>query len=162
MAAEAIVTAVANARGSWLDGPGAGADSHDGTYPGERLGLPQSGPRSVGGFGRRVGAIFVDWFIALLIVGLFTGRRPLTPGHSSWLTLLVFAIEYLILVTLLGRTVGMRLFGIGVMRVDGRRLPFSWVVVRTVLLLLVVPAVVFDRDQRGLHDKVAGCVVVRF
>jgi RDD family len=161
--AKAIVIGVETARPSWLDGPGAHPPgSDDGTYPGERLGLPQAGPRSVGGFGRRVGAIFVDWFAALLIVGLFTGRRPLTPGHSSTLTLLVFGLEYLILVTLLGRTIGMRLFGIGVMRLDGRRVPFRWIVVRTLLLVLVVPAVIYDRDQRGLHDRAAGCVVVRF
>jgi hypothetical protein len=34
-------------------------------------------------------------------------------------------------------------------------------VVRTVLLLLLVPAAVWDRDTRGLHDKAAGTVEVR-
>ena len=32
---------------------------------------------------------------------------------------------------------------------------------RTALLLLVIPAVIFDPDQRGLHDKVVGTVLVR-
>jgi uncharacterized RDD family membrane protein YckC len=32
---------------------------------------------------------------------------------------------------------------------------------RTLLLCLVIPAVVFDPDQRGAHDKAAGTVVVR-
>ncbi|MDQ1486784.1 MAG: hypothetical protein QOJ62_2477 [Actinomycetota bacterium] len=151
-------------RGSWLDGPGAGstaASADVSSYPGQRLGLPAAGPRSVAGIGRRLGAIFVDWFIALLAVGLFTGRRPLTPGHSSELTLLVFALEYLLLVTLVGSTIGMRLFRIRVMRVDGRRVSLPWIVVRTALLLLVIPAVVYDRDQRGLHDRAADSVVVR-
>jgi uncharacterized RDD family membrane protein YckC len=35
------------------------------------------------------------------------------------------------------------------------------IVVRTGLLLLVLPAVVYDRDGRGLHDRAAGTVVVR-
>jgi hypothetical protein len=35
------------------------------------------------------------------------------------------------------------------------------VLIRTVLLLLVVPAAVWDRDSRGLHDKAAGAVQVR-
>ena len=152
------------ASGSWLDGPGMatrGAAGADQAYPGQRLGLPASGPRSVAGFGRRIGALFLDWFIALLIVGLFTGRRPLSPGHSSLLTLAVFALEYLVLVTLVGRTIGMRLLGIGVLRLDGGRLTLPWVVVRTVLLVLIVPAVIYDRDQRGLHDRAANAVAVR-
>jgi uncharacterized RDD family membrane protein YckC len=32
---------------------------------------------------------------------------------------------------------------------------------RTLLLALVIPAVVYDRDRRGLHDKVGATVVVR-
>ena len=34
-------------------------------------------------------------------------------------------------------------------------------VVRTVLLCLVIPAVIWDADQRGLHDKAAGTVLLR-
>jgi len=33
--------------------------------------------------------------------------------------------------------------------------------VRTVLLSLPIPALIWDRDQRGLHDKAAGTVLVR-
>ena len=32
---------------------------------------------------------------------------------------------------------------------------------RTILLCLVVPAVVWDSDGRGLHDRVAGTAIVR-
>ncbi len=32
---------------------------------------------------------------------------------------------------------------------------------RTVLLCLFVPAVIWDRDGRGLHDKVPNTVVIR-
>jgi hypothetical protein len=35
------------------------------------------------------------------------------------------------------------------------------VAVRTVLLCLAVPALIWDRDQRGLHDKAAQTVLVR-
>jgi len=156
------VTDVAATRGSWLEGPGAGrSPGGPEGYAGERLGLPPEGLRSVAGFGRRLAAVFVDWLIALLIVSPFTGHRPFAPGSNSPLALAVFAAEYIVLVTLIGRTIGMRLLGIGVVKLDGRRLGFGWVVVRTVLLLIVVPAVVYDRDRRGLHDKAAGCVVVR-
>jgi uncharacterized RDD family membrane protein YckC len=160
--AKAIVADVAATRGSWLEGPGSGrAAGAPETYAGERLGLPREGPRSVAGFGRRLGALFVDWLIALVIISPLTGHRPFAPGSNSPWVLAVFAAEYVVLVTLIGRTVGMRLFNIGVMRLDGQRVGFGWVVVRTLLLLLAVPAVVYDRDRRGLHDKAAGCVVVR-
>jgi len=32
---------------------------------------------------------------------------------------------------------------------------------RTILLVLAIPALIWDRDDRGLHDKVAGTVVIR-
>lgn len=32
---------------------------------------------------------------------------------------------------------------------------------RTVLLFLALPALIWDRDGRGLHDRVAGTVEVR-
>jgi uncharacterized RDD family membrane protein YckC len=115
----------------------------------------------VAGTGRRVAALFIDWFIALLITSPFTGHRPLTPGSNSPWVLAVFAAEYLVLVSLIGRTIGMRLVGIAVISLDGRRVTVGWVGVRLFLLLLVVPAVVFDRDRRGLHDKASGSVVVR-
>jgi uncharacterized RDD family membrane protein YckC len=47
-----------------------------------------------------------------------------------------------------------------------QRLDGGWVglwkpVIRTVLLILVIPAVIWDADQRGLHDKAVGTVLVR-
>jgi hypothetical protein len=35
------------------------------------------------------------------------------------------------------------------------------VLVRTVLLMLLVPAVIWDRDGRGLHDRLTESAVVR-
>ena len=158
------MAAVGRVSGSWLDGPGGGTATEDpGAYSGERLGLPASGARSVAGFGPRLGALCIDWLIAVLIASPFTGHRPFTPGSNSPWVLVVFGAEYIVLVSLIGRTIGMRLCGIGIMRLDGRRVSFPWVVVRTVLLVLAVPAVtvIFERDRRGLHDKAAGSVVVR-
>jgi len=151
--------------GSWLEGPRTTtrADGEAASYPGARLGLPASGPGSVAGFGRRLGALFADWIICLLVASAlarqsaFDGHHPLNPGWP----LAVFAVEYVLLLTTIGSTVGMRLFGIGVRRLDGRRLPLLWALVRTVLLMLVIPAVVYDHDQRGLHDKAADAVAVR-
>ena len=42
---------------------------------------------------------------------------------------------------------------------DGLASP-GWLLLRTALLGFLIPAVVWDRDRRGLHDKAAGTVVV--
>lgn len=140
---------------TWLDGPGGGRRAEPGEYAGQRLGLPEKGPGSVGTVGRRLAAVAVDWFACVLIAAAFT-RNP-------WLPLAIFAVESILLLTTLGATFGMRLLGLRVSTL-GRPAPLvaPWrAAVRTVLLCLVVPAVIYDRDGRGLHDKAAGTVVVR-
>lgn len=122
--------------------------------PGERLGLPKEGPGSVAGFGRRIGAVLIDWGIALLITQVIFRT-------NAWVTLGVFGLEYLITLPLLGATVGMRLLRIGVITAEGVQPGLLMTLVRTILLCLAVPALIWDRDQRGLHDKASGTVVVR-
>ena len=61
----------------------------------------------------------------------------------------------------IGGSVGHRIVGLRVVPMAG-----GWVgpwrpVVRTLLLVLVIPAVVWDSDQRGVHDKIAGTVLLR-
>lgn len=123
-------------------------------YRGARLGLPEAGPGSLAGFGRRFVALLVDWLACLAIsTGLMHG--------GGWTTLGVFAAEELLLVTTQGATLGNWLTGLRVVRLDGGRPTPPAVAVRTVLLCLAVPALIWDRDGRGLHDKAAATVVVR-
>jgi uncharacterized RDD family membrane protein YckC len=56
---------------------------------------------------------------------------------------------------------GQRLLGVSVMRMDGGRLALWRVFVRTLLICLIIPAVVFDNTGRGLHDRVVGSVAIR-
>jgi uncharacterized RDD family membrane protein YckC len=141
----------------WLDGPGrtGSRPGEPGAYAGERLGLPESGPGSVAGFGRRLAAVAVDWIACVLIARAFNGSPALPLG--------VFAVENLLLLASLGSTFGMRLLGLRVLALGHPgQLPAAWrVLARTVLLCLVIPAAIWDRDGRGLHDKAAGTVVVR-
>lgn len=46
-----------------------------------------------------------------------------------------------------------------VQRLDGTPISPLDALIRTVLLLLVIPAVVMDADQRGVHDRVRGLVL---
>ena len=156
-----------SALGGWLEGPGAtgigsGRDGQEGeegqAYRGQRLGLPETGPGSLAPQGRRLGALIVDWAVAYLLAAAF-GWQPST-AQGQWGTIAIFAAEHLALLSLLGFTLGKRLFGLRVGRLGGPLTPVH-VIVRTVLLLLVIPAVVWDRDGRGLHDRLARTVEVR-
>ncbi len=149
------------ALGSWIEGPKATAErmGADFGYRGERLGLPKEGPGSLARPGRRIGALFVDgWLCSLVAYGL------LAHGEQSranlWTTPLFFAVSAILLSTT-GTTVGKRLFGLRVIRLDGVRASIPQVLLRTFLLCLIVPAVVWDRDSRGLHDKAVGTIEVR-
>jgi uncharacterized RDD family membrane protein YckC len=122
-------------------------------YPGERLGLPQSGPGSVAGIGRRLGALMIDWLMCTAIA--------LAVFHNQYFTIVVFAVEIYVLVALTGFTVGKRLLSLRVVRLDGKPVGLLWSLVRTILFLAVVPPLVFDQDQRGLHDKAANTAVIR-
>ena len=122
-------------------------------YPGEKFGLPESGPRSVPGMGRRLGALLIDWLLCSLIAA--------TLLHSRYWTIVVFAAEVYILTVLTGTTGGKRLLGMRVARLDGKPTGLGWTLVRTLLLLAVVPPLVTDRDRRGLHDKAANTIVLR-
>ena len=62
---------------------------------------------------------------------------------------------------LAGASFGQRLLGLRVVRLDGSPLGLWRSVVRTALLCLAIPALIWDRDGRGLHDKAVGSVVVR-
>lgn len=138
--------------GDWLTGvftPGKQSQ-----YPGEELGLPQEGPRSVARMGRRFVALLVDWLLCVLITMTFS-------RHPQAITIGVFAAEVYLLTALTGFTVGKRLLGIRVARLDGKPVGLWWALVRTVLLLMLIPPLVNDSDLRGLHDRAANTVVIR-
>ena len=122
-------------------------------FPGDRLGYPKEGPGSVARLGRRVGALFIDYGAAYLISGFF-----------AWDALAIFAIfaaiQIVFLPTLQGSP-GHRIVGLRLQRLDGGWVGLWKPVIRTVLLILVIPAVIWDADQRGVHDKAAGTLLIR-
>ncbi|MGW6686763.1 RDD family protein [Streptomyces sp. NPDC054961] len=147
--------------GSWLSGPRETAEQMgvDFGHPGKQLGLPPQGPGSVARFGRRLGALAIDWLACQLIAyGLLTGRDWTAAGN--W-TLVLFVVLSVLTVGTVGFTPGKRILGLRVVSQDGGRLGIGRVVLRTLLIALVVPALVWDRDGRGLHDRLARAVQVR-
>ncbi|MGH3274936.1 MAG: RDD family protein [Streptosporangiaceae bacterium] len=126
-------------------------------YPGKRFGLPEDGPRSVAGIGRRLGALIIDWLACLVIaMAAFQTQTATQLG-----TYVLFGAEVWLLTALTGFTLGKRILGIRVARTDGKPVGLVMGLLRTVLLLLVVPPLVLDKDLRGLHDRAARTVVIR-
>ncbi|WP_079169142.1 RDD family protein [Streptomyces sp. CC77] len=144
--------------GSWLSGPRAAAEQMgaDFGYRGERLGLPEQGPGSLAPLGRRFGALFIDWSLCMMIAyGLIT--RGDTGAAGNWALGVLFVLSVLTVGTI-GSTPGKRLLGLRVISVDGERLGPVRVVLRTALLCLALPALIWDRDGRGLHDRLSHAV----
>lgn len=112
-------------------------------------------------FGRRVVAFLIDWFASVLVALLAFPQFGYGTNESMLATLLIFALEVIVLTWLTGASFGQRIAGLRVISIDGGRLPLWRVVIRTALILLVIPAVVYDDQGRGLHDRVAASVVVR-
>ncbi|MGI9005441.1 MAG: RDD family protein [Streptosporangiaceae bacterium] len=126
-------------------------------YPGKDLGFPLDGPGAIAGMARRIGALFTDWLVCSFVVVVVI--RPPSSQVGLW-TLGIFAAQDFIFTALLGLTPGKQLLRIRVVRLDGGMIA-GWALVRTLLLLTVVPPLLTDRDLRGLHDRAANTAVVR-
>ncbi|CAN5160638.1 RDD family protein [soil metagenome] len=123
-------------------------------WPGKRLGLPEQGARSLARPGRRILALAIDWATAVLISIAFF-------SYDGWATLAVFAVAQVVFLLTVNGSVGHLLLGMRVVPVAGGYLGWWRPFARTALLCLVIPAVIWDRDQRGMHDRLIGTVLVR-
>ena len=114
---------------------------------GARLGLPPEGPGSLATFGRRAAAFAIDAFLSALVASLFS--------RSSWMPLSIAGM------LLVGKTLGQHLLGLRVVRVDQVAPVTPWrAIVRTALLVLFLPAVIVDKDGRGMHDRATDTAVI--
>lgn len=134
-------------------------------YPGERLGLPATGPRSIARAGRRIGALAIDYLAATIIAIGFLGydqfALPSEAGWRQFAPMMVFAALQIVFIPTAGGSPGHRMLGMRVVRFGGGWVGLWRPLVRTALLVLVIPAVIWDADQRGLHDKISGLVLIR-
>jgi len=111
----------------------------------------------VASFGRRAGALLVDWAAATLVASFLVDSLTANP----WPQLAVFVLAHALFVGLFGQTVGMALFRIRCVSIaDGGAVGIPRSLLRALLLALVIPAMISDGDGRGVHDRVAGSVVV--
>lgn len=145
--------------GAWLTTPGELPETlaEPQAYRGERLGLAPAGPGSVAPVWRRVAALFLDWFSALLVAGLLFGYAGTAYSLAA---LVVFAVQTTVLQWLMGSSFGQRVCRVALVRIDGGRLGILPLLLRTALICLVIPPLVWDRDTRGLHDRACHTVCV--
>lgn len=123
-------------------------------WAGKRLGLPEAGPGSLAKMGRRIFALVIDWSLAVLVSRAFF-------NSDNTATLTFFMLEQWLLVATTGNSFGHLIAGIRVRKLDGSQVGIVPALLRIGLILLVIPAAIWDSDNRGLHDKAAKTVLVR-
>ena len=125
-----------------------------GDWPGRHFGLPATGPRSIARFGRRLAAFAIDIaLVALISLAFFK--------YDIWASLAIFAVTQIVFLILVSGSVGHLLLGMRVVPLKPAWIGVWRPIVRTVLLALLVPALITDSDRRGIHDRLAGTVLVR-
>ena len=107
------------------------------------------------GLGRRLSALVIDWMLCLFASGLLGGAtRP-------WVAPATLVVEYGFFVGLFAQTPGMFVARIRCVEYrTGRPIGILRSLLRGLLLALLLPALIMDRTQRGLHDRAADSVIV--
>ena len=123
-------------------------------WPGKRLGLPESGSQSLGRIGRRVAALAIDWGIAVVLSIAFF-------RYDAVATLAIFASAQVVFLLVINASIGHLILGLRLVRLAGGYVGVWRPIARTALLCVVIPAVIWDRDQRGMHDRLIGTLLVR-
>ena len=109
--------------------------------------------------GRRFAAITLDWISSYLIAivffsgsGTFLERTP----HAGLPALSIFFIEYFLLVALQGASAGHRVFRMRIVNFEnGSRPTLLQALVRTVLMVIVITAITYDENGRGIHERLS-------
>ncbi len=114
------------------------------------------------GWGRRLLALAVDWIACLLVTMAILGpARWAESSTSSWLTLAIFWVESGIGTAVAGASFGQLATRLRVLKTTGGSVSLLGALLRSLLICLVVPPLVFKPDGRGLHDLAVGSAVYK-
>lgn len=123
------------------------------------------------GFWRRLGAVIIDAGVGA-IIGFFIG--PIFEDENlSRIAIWLYVMAYYILVPYYwnGYTVGKRVTGVRIVRVDGGKLGFKNTILRMpvtqilytisllTLYIVTIIMIVLRKDKRAIHDFIAGTYV---
>ncbi|MFN8194136.1 MAG: RDD family protein [Nocardioidaceae bacterium] len=112
---------------------------------------------------RRGGALMVDWVACTLVTVAVLGWDDYrTDPTSGFVVLGIFVLENALFTSLAGGSFGKLATRLRVVRDDGAGRPLELIpaFVRSLLIALVIPPLVFRPDGRGLHDLAVGSVTV--
>jgi len=133
---------------------GAVAESDAPYWPGKRFGLPETGPRSTPTYLRRVAGLLIDWGIAVGISVLFF-------EYNGFATLAIFILLSALGGLTVAGTLGHLIVRIRIAPIAGGALGVWAPLIRPLLVAAVIPALLYDDDQRGGHDRLVGTILVR-
>jgi hypothetical protein len=107
--------------------------------------------------GRRLAAITIDWLASYAIAfAFFAGGGSYSDrlAGTRLSTPLIFVVEYAILIALTGASFGHRLLRLKVVDFSHGGVPdVRQVLIRTGLMALVITAITYDEDGRGIHER---------
>ncbi len=122
-------------------------------WPGQQFGLPESGPRSVPSWSRRILGLVIDWTIAVVVSVVFFDYEALS-------VIVIFILLHALGGLILAGSPGHLAVGIRIAPVRGGRLGIVAPLVRPLLISLVIPPLLNDDDMRGAHDRLVGTILV--
>ena len=109
---------------------------------------------------RKAQAITIDYVGSIFVAALLLDRSWI---DTSFWPHLFFFLQVAIMTALTGASAGQRLRGIRIIDVNTlQNIAPLGALIRTFLILLVIPAVVQTKQGRGLHDLATKSAAVRF
>ena len=110
--------------------------------------------------GRRMLGVLIDWLMSYAIaIGFFVEFGEPSMGAVVFL---IFTAQYLLFAALGGATPGHRVVGLKIVRfLDGGMPTPLQALIRTGLLVLIVTAITFDQNGRGINERLSNTVLIR-
>ena len=110
---------------------------------------------------KRILALILDWVASILIVQVIPNGPEYGTQQHSLLTLVIFALEVSLFTWMMGSSFGQRIVGLRVKSEKNNSNPsFIQSLIRTALIVLLVPPLLSDADGRGLHDRLAKTKII--
>lgn len=114
------------------------------------------------GWGRRFGALFIDWIASSLALIAVAGPERYSGPNGTALILPIMLGEIVVFTALVGGSFGQIVVKMRVRHLDGSRLNPWEALIRTILIGLIIPPLIYKPDGRGLHDLVVNSAVYRY
>lgn len=121
-------------------------------------------------FWRRLLAVFVDYFVLILLLGILMFVIPSISlaennGLMLMLTYVPFSIYFILMWTFYGATIGKLVAGLRIVTLDGRHLSLGTSTIRLAIMALSniigFAWLLWDKQDQTLYDKAAKTRVIR-